>query len=253
MASHVRSSVLDVFARLRDRLATPALAAASHAPLLEPSTTLLPGDLAVVGSLRQADAEQLLSTIALDGACERQVLIVTLDRTWAMTDMLSILTGLPPDEAIRPTTPENRQCSQLAREHLATMQIEILERRHDDAIEAIECWLQAHAGGLVVFTSAWWVSSCGDEWEAARFVRWLKEVARSTQGTIVVPWRVNETHRMDRRSQLRDLALTGAAEDDADQVVLFFATDYGPEVYLAKNRHGAPGYIFDGRDLLTFH
>jgi replicative DNA helicase len=66
----------------------------------------------------------------------------------------------------------------------------------------------------------------------------------------VIPWRVNQPRRLDRRRpQLEDLAVSGAAENDADLVILFHESEYGIDIMIAKNRHGPTGSVYNSRDL----
>src|SRR5690606_19028293 len=95
-------------------------------------------------------------------------------------------------------------------------------------------WLENHPNGLAVLPAAW-PASLVDEANAATFVRDLKTIARETDAAIVLPWWLR--HRVERELMLKDLAGTGAAEEDTDMVLLV-GHDVGgdiEELRIAKN------------------
>lgn len=95
--------------------------------------------------------------------------------------------------------------------------------------------------------------------EYANASKALKALAKSIQAPVLCLAQLNRQseERRDKRPQLSDLRETGAAEQDADGVLLLHRPDYydnGPEVQvgdltapssmdviLAKNRHGPTG------------
>ena len=247
----IRSAIRDVFAQLDDRFRKQQeLPPPSGRTLLDPSCTLLPGDLALVGTRRDEDAELVLSIIALDAAYSRDVLLIVQDEWWAQVLLLSIKTDIPA-EAIAHKTLTSDAVAQLreAARLLNTLPIEMSRSSgYKNEFEVVEKWLELHPGGIVVMPAAWPASLGNDEQGAAAFVRELKEIARTYDGAIAIPWHLNDHRRLDKRPQLRDLAVSGAAEDDADLVLLFHSSEYGVEITLAKNRHGATGHVYETLD-----
>lgn len=248
----VVSALVALDQRLRNQLELPP---PSRQPLLDPSETLLAGDLAVVGARHDEDAEHILLVAALDSAAFREVLLVVQDARWSAAQLLSIASGIATRDLVRTSNLTSHEIERVkdAERTLTELPLELAESRHKGSAEVVEKWLQAHTGGLAVLPAAWPASLGHDEEGAAEFVRTLKAIARSTEGTIMIPWHVNASRRLDARPRLHDLAVSGAAEDDADLVVLFHESDYGVELRVAKNRHGAPGYLYDSRNLSTIH
>jgi hypothetical protein len=252
----IRSALIAAFKDLDKRLRDQAqLPAPSRRTLLDPSTTLLAGDLALVGARRDADAELVLSIIALDAAYARDVLLVVQDEWWAQVLLLSIAADISTDVASDAIaglsiTDEQRARVDKAMRIMRSQPLEISGSvRYSGAPDLLERWFEHHPGGLAVLPAAWPASLGGDEEAAAAFVREMKTIARTHDGAILIPWRVGDRHRLDRRPQLHDLAVSGAAEADADLVLLFHSSEYGVEIFVAKNRHRAPGYIYESPSL----
>lgn len=251
----IRSAVRAAFIQLDDRLRKQhELPAPSRRTLLDPNTTLLAGDLALVGARRDEDAELVLSVIALDAAYARDVLLVVQDQRWADMLLLSIAADVAVESiAHNDLTADEKSRVEQAMRIIRSQCLEISSSMgHRGETDVLERWLARHPGGLVVLPAAWPASLGRDEQDAAAFVRTMKGIARRHDGAIAIPWRLNEHRRFDQRPQLRDLAVSGAAEDDADLVLLFHSSDHGVEIRMAKNRHGSPGYIYDSPELASY-
>lgn len=231
---------------MRQQLELPA---PSRQTLLDPSTTLLPGDLALVGARNGEDAERILCAIALDVAPARDILIVTPNPHEMTLVLLSIITGLPTDaigrEMLASEIARVREASRrLGQEPISLIDAVVYQGRADE----VGRWLEEHPGGAAIVPAAWPASFGRDEDGAADFVRSLKAIARETGGSIVIPWRLNSHVRNDPRPMLRDLAVSGAAEDDADLIMLVHDREDGIEIRIEKNRHGPTGYVWDSRE-----
>lgn len=247
----IRSAMASVFAQIAQRFAARELPAPSHRTLLDPASTLLAGDLALVGAAREDQTEWVLCTIALDCAPRRSVLVVSQDQQWLKAQMVSMMTGISIDKIGAGTlTGEEAERLRDAKRLLDQEPIVFSDSIvHGGQTDVIADWMGTHTGGLVLLPAAWPASLGSDEDEAAAFVREMKAIARGSDGSIVIPWRTNSHRRSDQRPSLRDLAVSGAAEDDADQVLLVHEWEDGVEVFLAKNRHGTTGYIFEPEHL----
>lgn len=248
----IRSAIRAYFQLLDERFRRQrGLPAPSRQPLLEPSM-LIAGSLGLVGAQRDDDAERLLLVLALDAATDRDVLLVVQDRRWVTIQMVAIASGIAPNDVARPSNLTADELARLeeARREIASMPIEVSDSIvHNGNTDDVAAWLRDHENGLAVLPAAWPASLGGDEDRAADFVRNMKAIARETAGTVLLPWKLNANRRNDPRPMLRDLAVSGAAEDDSDLVILFYESEYGVEIKLAKNRHGETGYLFDSREL----
>jgi hypothetical protein len=245
----IRSALAAYYRLLDERLSRP-LELAAQTPLLAPDI-LIAGNLGLVGAHREEDAERVLLMTALDAAPNRRVLVVSQDRYWTEVELIALARGVSSNDIVG--SDEFLRFGETERV-LASMSIEVSDAIvHNGSAEDVSRWLRDHENGLAILPAAWPASLCGDEDRAAAFVRRMKAIARETSGTILIPWKLNASRRNDPRPMLRDLAVSGAAEDDADLVVLFHRSEYGVEIRLEKNRHGTTGYLFDSRDLDSVH
>jgi len=221
-------------------------------PLLDPTTTLLAGDLAIVGAPTISEAEAVLLTIAVDQAATRDVLIVVDDPVRVEFRILSLATGIDV-ESIEGARLTSKQLAALkiAREKIGSQPLELMHtRRMRNNMLDIQRWLQNHPGGLVVIPAAWPTSLVEEPEQAAALVRNLKLLARETNTAIAIPWWLRA--QTNHHAQLDDLANAGAAEEDTDLVMLIRHDTMGDldEVSIAKNRHGACNVLWRAGDTL---
>lgn len=212
----------------------------------------MPGDLAIVGAATLAEAESLLLSIALEVSTRRDVLVVADDRRRIDSHLLAIAAN------VRAEAVESNHLTRAERAALLAVRQTIGDRPIDvmttkmakDTTGEIRSWLRAHSGGLVVLPAAWPTSLVADSEQAESFIRDLKDLARSTGGTIAIPWWLRA--RAARNAQLADLSNAGVAEGDSDLVILVGHDVMGDveDLRIAKNRHGECGVLWSIGDSL---
>lgn len=218
-------------------------AASDRAPLLDPATFLFDGDLVVIGAHQQRDVNRLLSLIALEQCEYRDVLLLTEQEQELTLLLLSVASGLPTsafDDDGASLSSRDRDAFEEAKDKLASATLEIALSQDAEAnVTLLRRWARSHSGGLVILMAAWHLSLVTDSDLANAFVRRLKEVAKETSTTIVLPWWIAPFD--DIEAGLALLHGAGAAQEDTDLVVLMKNDFYGSldEVRVAKNRHGA--------------
>lgn len=218
-------------------------AAAERAPLLDPATFLFDGDLVVIGAHQQRDVNRLLALLALEQCEYRDVLLLTEREEELTLLLLSVASGLPlsalEDDGASLSS-RDRDALDEAKDKLANATLELSLSQDAEANEALlRRWSRSHSGGLVLLTAAWHLSLITDSDAANAFVRRLKELAKETQTTLVLPWWIAPFDSVEAGLSL--LHGAGAAQEDTDLVVLMKTDNYGSldEVRVAKNRHGA--------------
>lgn len=210
-------------------------------PLLDPANFLFDGDLVVIGAHQQRDVNRLLALLALEQCEVRDVLLLTEQEEALTLLLLSLSTGLPTASfETDDLSSRERDLIDAARQKLAESTLELALSTDAQANEnLLRRWARSHAGGLVILTAAWHLSLVTDSDASNAFVRRLKEVAKDTATTIVVPWWIAPFDSLE--AGLAALHGAGAAQEDTDLVVLMKTDHYGSldEVRVAKNRHGA--------------
>ncbi len=212
-------------------------------PLLDPANFLFDGDLVVIGAHQQKDVDRLLALIALEQCEVRDVLLLTEREDELTLLLLSVASGLPlsalEDDGASLSS-RDRDALEEAKDKLASATLELSLSQDAEANEALlRRWARSHSGGLVLLTAAWHLSLITDCDAANAFVGRLKQVAKETSTTLVLPWWIAPFDSVE--AGLTALHGAGAAQEDTDLVVLMKTDRYGSldEVRVVKNRHGA--------------
>lgn len=217
-------------------------------PLLDPSRIALDGDLVLVGARHLEDAQRVMLTMALEAAHDRELLVIAADAARAKMQAASIVTGFPA-ESLASLTSQQGELLDWSKEIAGDLPIRIVDATmHAGGAGTVWSWLRKHRNGVVILLATWPALLGRDEDDIVTFLCSMKELAREASGAVVVPWGLKVDGRPHQHSRLCDLAMTDAAEEHADVVVLFSELEDRVRVTLAKNRHGPTGCLYDSQD-----